>query len=62
MERIFSASIEKEVNGSSSIKASPGKDASIKLPSIRIELKLFEPTVDSFPEFNFSRLVNFEKV
>lgn len=62
MERVFSAATnEKELNGSSSIK-SPNKGSLGKQPSIRLDLKLFEPTKESFPEFNFSRLVNFEKV
>lgn len=33
-----------------------------KSKSFRIEVALFEPTADSFPEFNFRHLLDLEKV
>lgn len=41
------------------------KDASVKSSkskSLRLELKLFEPTEETFPEFNYNRLMHIEKV
>ncbi|XP_049288241.1 ubinuclein-2 isoform X2 [Anopheles funestus] len=32
-----------------------------KFPTIRLEMNLFEPTADSFPEFNFSKLIHEEQ-
>jgi hypothetical protein len=43
---------EKETNGSSKRKSK----------SLRIDLKLFEPTQDSFPEFSYKKLMHIEKV
>ena len=36
--------------------------AAKKLKTVRLELNLFEPTADSFPEFNFSKLIHVEQV
>lgn len=33
-----------------------------KVKTVRLELNLFEPTADRFPEFNFSKLLHSEKV
>ena len=30
--------------------------------TIRLELSLFDPTADSFPEFNYAKLIHSEKV
>ena len=30
--------------------------------TLRLELNLFEPNTDSFPEFNYSKLLEIEKV
>ncbi|XP_053658293.1 yemanuclein [Anopheles marshallii] len=38
-----------------------GGRAGKKLPTVRLELNLFEPTADSFPEFNFSKLIHDEQ-
>uniref|UniRef100_A0A182K8K4 Ubinuclein middle domain-containing protein n=1 Tax=Anopheles christyi TaxID=43041 RepID=A0A182K8K4_9DIPT len=43
-----------ETNGGSSGTAK-------KLQTVRLELNLFEPTADSFPEFNFSKLIHVEQ-
>ncbi|XP_040159361.1 yemanuclein isoform X1 [Anopheles arabiensis] len=38
-----------------------GATAAKKLKTVRLELNLFEPTADSFPEFNFSKLIHVEQ-
>ncbi|XP_052903167.1 ubinuclein-1 isoform X2 [Anopheles moucheti] len=38
-----------------------GGRAGKKLPTVRLELNLFEPTAESFPEFNFSKLIHDEQ-
>uniref|UniRef100_A0A182MCA4 Ubinuclein middle domain-containing protein n=1 Tax=Anopheles culicifacies TaxID=139723 RepID=A0A182MCA4_9DIPT len=38
-----------------------GGGAGKKLKTLRLELNLFEPTADSFPEFNFSKLIHEEQ-
>uniref|UniRef100_A0A182VZ51 Ubinuclein middle domain-containing protein n=1 Tax=Anopheles minimus TaxID=112268 RepID=A0A182VZ51_9DIPT len=40
---------------------SGGDGAGKKLKTLRLELNLFEPTADSFPEFNFSKLIHEEQ-
>lgn len=43
---------EKDTNGSNKRK----------FKSMRIDLKLFEPTQDSFPEFSYKKMMHIEKV
>uniref|UniRef100_A0A2M4A733 Putative ubinuclein nuclear protein n=1 Tax=Anopheles triannulatus TaxID=58253 RepID=A0A2M4A733_9DIPT len=40
---------------------SSGSGSSKKQKTVRLELNLFEPTADSFPEFNFSKLIHEEQ-
>lgn len=52
INRIFTETIgdKKSSNSSKSVK------------TMRLELNLFEPNVESFPQFNYSTLVRMEKV
>uniref|UniRef100_A0A182P551 Hpc2-related domain-containing protein n=1 Tax=Anopheles epiroticus TaxID=199890 RepID=A0A182P551_9DIPT len=38
-----------------------GGSAAKKLQTVRLELNLFEPTADSFPEFNYAKLIHLEQ-
>lgn len=43
-------------------KSSSNGGAAAASQTIRLDLKLFEPTAESFPKFNYSTLLHVEKV
>lgn len=47
---------------SSNVSSSGGGTSTSSQKTIRLELNLFEPNRDSFPEFNYSKLIHAEKV
>lgn len=49
------------VEGSNQANGGSGTGAGKKIQTLRLELNLFEPTADSFPEFNFSKLIHEEQ-
>uniref|UniRef100_A0A182SH78 Ubinuclein middle domain-containing protein n=1 Tax=Anopheles maculatus TaxID=74869 RepID=A0A182SH78_9DIPT len=51
--------IDKDGRGEGSGQANGGSGK--KIQTLRLELNLFEPTADSFPEFNFSKLIHEEQ-
>ncbi|XP_035897382.1 ubinuclein-1 isoform X2 [Anopheles stephensi] len=55
--------IDKDGRGEGSNRANGGSGTGTgkKIPTVRLELNLFEPTTDSFPEFNFSKLIHEEQ-
>ncbi|XP_050068310.1 yemanuclein [Anopheles maculipalpis] len=53
--------IDKDGRGEGSNGANGGGKGVKKIQTVRLELNLFEPTADSFPEFNFSKLIHEEQ-
>uniref|UniRef100_A0A182Q1U9 Ubinuclein middle domain-containing protein n=1 Tax=Anopheles farauti TaxID=69004 RepID=A0A182Q1U9_9DIPT len=56
-----SSSSSKDAKGDGSNGVGGGGAASKKNKTVRLDLNLFEPTAESFPEFNFSKLVHEEQ-
>ena len=53
------------VSGSTDLLKKPEKDtttSNTKSKSLRMELNLFQPTAEKFPEFNYKKLLHIEKV
>lgn len=53
------------VSGSTDLLKKPEKDtttSNTKSKSLRMELNLFQPTTEKFPEFNYKKLLHIEKV